>query len=360
MAWFQNRLGAPFAVHRSFTVLRSTVLSMILLTFASPITVYGGTLEDIRARGVLECGTIDIGPGLSTLDETGDWQGLFPDFCRFFAAAVLGDSKAVTFTEVNTMIRFDALRAGAFDVLMANTTWTASRDNALELAFPQTLYYDGQGFMAHRSLDATTLDDLTEVEDATVCVADGTTTIKNLKDLIEQQALKLEVLPFNSTSGMYDSFFARDCDLVTQDRVGLVAQKQMAASRPDTIILFPEIISKEPLGPAVRQDDPNWFDIVQWSVFAALIAEEHGIHSRNIDDFLTSSNTEIRRLLGVEPGIGAALGLSDDWAYQGLSQVGSYGEIFDRTLGQKSPIMLDRGLNGLWTDGGLMYAPPMR
>lgn len=356
-----NRPARPYPRTRLRWVALLPLIGLgLLFTTTAPAPARAGTLEEVQFRGVLECGIIDVGPGLSSLDESGQWQGLFPDFCRFLAAAVLGDSGAVVFTEINTMVRFDALRDGAFDVLMANTTWTATRDNALELAFTHPIYYDGQGFLAHRSLGIGTLDELGTLEGVTICVADGTTTIQNLRDLMEQRGLDLELLTFNSTAGMYSSFFARDCDVVTQDRVGLVSQKQMAASQPENYVLFPEVISKEPLAAAVRQDDPVWLDIVQWSVFATLIAEEYGIDSHNVEVFRGSDTPEIRRLLGLDPGIGAAMGLSDDWAYQGLSQVGSYGEIFDRTLGQNSPMMLERGLNALWTDGGLMYAPPMR
>jgi general L-amino acid transport system substrate-binding protein len=318
------------------------------------------TLETVRDRGILRCGVINSGIGVSEIDETGRWQGFFPEFCRALAAAVLGNADAVEYVEVNYIMRFDALNSDGFDVLMANTTWTASRDAELNLAFTHPLYYDGQGFLAHASLGARSVADLAEAEGATICVNEGTTTIGNLRELITRLDLPLEVMAFQSIEGVYGSFFSRECDLMTQDRVALVSQRLNRAPDPEAIILFPDVISKEPLGPAVREDDQQWFDIVQWTAYATMIAEEHGIRSATVDDYLDSALPEVRRLLGQEPGIGAILGLDAQWAYRAIKQVGAYDEIYARTLGEQSSLQLARGLNALWVDGGLLYAPPLR
>lgn len=344
---------------RRLVLVCGLVVTMALLPVPSGPAA-ADTLSEIRDRGLLRCGVINSGIGLSELDGSGRWQGFFPEFCRFLAASILGSADAVEFIEVNYVVRFDALNSREFDVLMANTTWTLTRDTDLALSFTHPLFYDGQGFLAHASIGARNLRDLAKLDHATVCVSEGTTTIVNLRDLVERLGLPVEVVPFQSIEGVYDSFFSRDCDLMTQDRVALVSQRLNRAGNPDDYILFPNVISKEPLGPAVRQDDQKWFDIVQWSVYATFAAEEMGITSATVDTFESSTNLEIRRLLGSDPGLGERLGLSDRWAYEGLKQVGSYAEIFDRTLGRESSMMLDRGLNALWRDGGLLYAPPLR
>ena len=345
--------------HFIFRRLVAVLLAAFLAATALQ-TANADTVSDIRDRGLLRCGVINSGVGLSELDDQGHWQGFFPEFCRFLAAAVLGNAKAVEFVEVSYVVRFDALNSGAFDVLMANTTWTMSRDTDLKLSFTHPLFYDGQGFLGHASVGAGNLRELAALDRVTVCVSEGTTTIVNLRDLVTSQDLPIEIVSFQSIEGVYDSFFARDCDLMTQDRVALVSQRQNRASDPDDFVLFPNVISKEPLGPAVRQDDQGWFDIVQWCVFATFAAEEMGISAATVDEFETSSNPEIRRLLGIEPGLGKSLGLSERWANDAIRQVGSYAEIFERTLGNESSMMLDRGLNALWRDGGLLYAPPLR
>lgn len=326
----------------------------------APVPAAAQTLDAVQDRGILRCGVINSGIGVSEIDETGRWQGFFPEFCRALAAAVLGNANAVEYVEVNYIMRFDALNSEGFDVLMANTTWTASRDVELNLAFTHPLYYDGQGFLAHASLGARSVADLAALEEATVCVNEGTTTIGNLQELVARLNLPLEIIAFQSIEGVYGSFFSRECDLMTQDRVALVSQRLNRAVDPDAIVLFPDVISKEPLGPAVREDDPDWFDIVQWTAYALMIAEEHGIGSASVDDYLDSPLPEVRRLLGVEPGIGAKLGLDEQWAYRAIKDVGAYDEIFARTLGRDSSLQLERGLNALWTDGGLLYAPPLR
>lgn len=326
-----------------------------LVGLTDPATA--STVDEVMERGLLRCGVMNGGIGLSEIDTNGHWRGFFPEFCRSLAAAVLGDAKAIEFVEVNNVVRFEALNSSAFDVLMSNTTWTTSRDAKLDLAFTHPLYFDGQGFLSHSSLGATSI---AEVDRASVCVSEGTTTIQNLRELIADHPGSLEVVAYQSLEQVYESFFSRECDLLTYDRIVLMSQRLHRAANPNEYVLFSDIISKEPLGPVVRGGDQAWFDIVQWVMFATLIAEEHGISQATLDSHMNSEVPEVRRLLGLDPGMGVNLGLRDDWALQALRQVGSYKDIYDRTLGDGSSMKLERGLNALWTDGGLMYAPPLR
>ncbi|MEQ8602274.1 MAG: amino acid ABC transporter substrate-binding protein [Marivibrio sp.] len=317
----------------------------------------GGTLERIKQSGLLRCGVIRSGVGVSEIDETGRWVGFFPDFCRALAAAVVGDPEAVDWVEVNYVVRFEALTSDAFDVLMANTTWTATRDTELGLAFTHPIYYDGQGFLAHRDLGVTRLD---EVGEASVCVSRNTTTIRTLEELVRTRHPGLVIKAYDSSEGVYSSFFSRECDLLSQDRVALVSQRLNRAADPSDYVLLDDVVSKEPLGPATRTDDEDWFDIVQWTVFALILAEEHGLSSGALDSFATSENPEVRRLLGLDEGVGALFKLDDGWARRAIEAVGNYGEIYARNLGAGSALKVDRGLNALWTEGGLIYAPPLR
>lgn len=312
------------------------------------------TLERIREEGLLRCGVVRAGPGVSETDEQGIWRGFFPDYCRVLAAAVLGDAEAVAFVEVSYTVRFEALQERAYDVLMGNTTWTITRDTALDLAFTAPIYYDGQGFMAARDLGATRLDQLGR---ATICVNRNTTTIRNLEDLIASRGLDIEIMGFDSADIAYDSFFAHDCDVLSQDRIALTSVRLSRSPDPDDYVLFTDVISKEPLGPALRNDDEDWFDVVQWSVFATMLAEEHQLRSDNLALRAEAADPELRRLLGLDGEAGADLGLPNDWAKQIVAQVGNYEEIFTRNL---APLGLDRGLNRLWSEGGLLYAPPLR
>lgn len=339
------------------------ILTVLLLAATAFVPAAGAqedgmsTLERIEARGLVQCGVIRSGIGVSEIDNMGRWKGFFPEFCHAIAAAILNDREAVEFVEVNYVVRFEALQSGAFDVLMANTTWTASRDTNLDLAFTHPIYYDGQGFLAHKNLGASSLAD---VDDASVCVSENTTTIHNLEDLVRTRMPGLRIQAYESIESVYSSFFSGECDMMTQDRVALVSQLLNRASDPDEFVLFEDVISKEPLGPVVREGDEKWLDIVQWVVFALMIAEEYGITHDNVGDFMNSTKPEIRRLLGLENEIGEMLGLPKDWGYRAISATGSYGEIFERNLGSESPLDLQRGLNALWTDGGLIYAPPLR
>lgn len=318
----------------------------------------GGTLARVQERGLLECGVSVAGLGLADIDVDGRWSGFFPDMCRALAAAILGDAEAVDFVEVDFVTRFDALRDGAYDVLMSSTTWTMSRDLALELAFTATLLYDGQGFLAHRSLGVERLDELSGP--ATVCVHSNTTTIDNLNDLVATRQPNLEIRPYESNEAGFDAFFARSCDMFTTDKSSLIGLRAGRASDPEDYVLLADVVSREPLGPAVRQDDVAWFDLVQWVMFALILAEEHGLTSANVDEALDSRVPEVARLLGQEGDSGEWLGLSPDWAYQAIRQVGNYGEIFDRHFGPDTPLDMPRGINELWTRGGLIYAPPVR
>lgn len=336
-------------------LLALTILSAALAAPSAAAT--GETLAAVEARGLLNCGVTRSGVGLSETDAMGQWQGFFPDMCRAIAAAILDDAEAVDWVEVDLGTRFDALNGGAFDVLIGNTTWTMRRDTDLRLGFTNTLLYDGQGFLGHADLGAERLADL---EDATVCVHDNTTTIANLRELVRTRFPQLEILTFQSDVTGFDAFFARQCDLLTQDRSALIAQRASRGTAPENYILLEDVISREPLGPAVREQDVHWFDLVQWVTYALIIAEEHGVTRDRLDDPDLLAVPEVARLLGAEGDTGAMLGLSSDWARRALAAVGNYGEIYDRHLGSGSPLQVPRGINDLWQRGGQIYAPPMR
>ncbi len=297
------------------------------------------------------------GQGLSTVNAAGEWVGFFVDFCRAVAAATLKSASAVEFVELNQRTRFDATRDGAVDLFSANTTWTLTRDASMGLQFAATLYYDGQGFIAPTSLATKKLKDLKQ---ATVCVTGNTTTENNLAEYIKVNRLDFKITTLTSNDSAVSAFLSRRCDLYTTDRLALAGLRAAGTSKPDDYVVFSEIISKEPLGPIVRSDDAAWFTIVKWVAFAMIAAEEKGVASTNLAHMRNSSDPEIRRLLGVDPGLGKALGLDEAWAARLIEQVGNYGEVFERNLGAGSPLRLDRGVNALWTNGGLMYAPPLR
>jgi len=326
--------------------------------FASSPAVAGTTLEAVQQRGFLQCGVRDIGAGLSYVNEAGDWAGFFPDYCRAVAAATLGSAEAVDFVLTDAGNRFETVASGTVDALISNSTWTLRRDASLGLDWTGVLYYDGQGFLAHRSLG---VKNLGEVGAATVCVqAAGTTTEKNLAEYISLKNPKMTAMTFQSLEGRRSAFVRRRCDMITTDRLLLVDLKISREPNPGDFVLLPEVISKEPLGPVVRDDDPQWFDIVKWVIYATVAAEEKGVTSANVAAMRGSEDPEVRRLLGVDPGLGEILGLDEAWAARVIEQVGNYGEIFERNLGKNTPLGLERGLNALWTEGGLMYAPPLR
>lgn len=338
--------------------IQAILLPLLLTTLAAPGPAAAQTLQGVRDRGYLSCGLNVAGLGLVEVDADGRWTGFFPDMCRALAAAVLGDAEAVEFVEVDFLTRFDALRGGAFDVLMSNTTWTMSRDIELELQFSATLLYDGQGFLAHKDLGIQRLADLHGP--ATVCVHTNTTTIDHLRDLVATTYPNLEIRPYVSNEAGYEAFFAHSCDMFTTDRSSLIGLRAGRASEAEDVVLLDDVISREPLAPAVRQGDVAWFDVVQWAMFALVLAEEHGLTSANVSGALTDPVPEVARLLGVEGDYGESMGLPRDWAYQAILQVGSYGEIYDRNFGPGTQLAMPRDLNNLWSNGGLIYAPPLR
>jgi general L-amino acid transport system substrate-binding protein len=314
------------------------------------------TLEQVKKKKYLACGVTQGVAGFSTPDSKGVWKGLEVDICKAVAAAVFGDENKVKFVPLNAPVRFTALQSGEVDILSRVTTWTLGRDTAQGLNFAPTTFYDGQGFMVRKSSKITSAKQL---NGATICTQQGTTTELNLADYFRKNRMKMKPVVFESNDEVTQAFFKGRCDAFTNDASGLVAERSKVKNPSDYIIL-PEIISKEPLGPAVRHDDDQWFDIVKWSIYAMIDAEEKGISSKNVDSFLKSKDPAIRRLLGKIKGNGKALGLNENWAYQIIKRVGNYGEVFERHVGKKTPLKLERGMNDLWTKGGLMYAPPLR
>ncbi len=344
----------PFLRYTIATLLGLAVLSEMV---SRPAGAAGPTLDRVMEQGELRCGVTGEDTGLSALNAAGQWTGFFPDFCRAVAAAVTGEAEAVHYVEFTNANRFDGLRSGAVDVLMATTTWTLQRDVDLGLSFTNIYYYTGQGFLGHRSLGANRVQ---TIERGTVCVIANTTSESNLRDYIAQNGLHLTPVTYLTAPGMTDAFFARQCDLLTDDVISVAGQRAFRAVHPEDYILFADVISKEPLGPVVRADDRAWFNVVRWVVLATIVAEYHGITSANIDTATDRTDPESRRLRGIEPGAGTPLGLDDAWAYRVVRQVGNYGEIFNRHLGPGTPLGLDRGINALWTEGGLLFAPPLR
>lgn len=315
------------------------------------------TLDVVRERGYIKCSIGNRPVGDTRIGEAG-YEGFFPEFCRVVALAVFGDRTAVEMSP--TLIRhgLESVSEREVDIYVSNVTWTFSRDLALELTPAAVLYYDGQGFLSHRG----TVDgSLTELENATVCASRATTTIGNLKDFAELHGLDWEIMPFESSEGRNDAFFSRRCDLLTTDRLALATLRSSAVDEPGNYTLHDEIISKEPLVAYVSSRDMTWGNVVRWSILATVVAEEKGITQTNYKTHLESPDPEIRRLLGVDETDGtAAAGLAPDWARQVIAGAGNYGEIFDRYLGSDSQMKIDRGLNRLWRDGGLIYGPPFR
>lgn len=339
--------------------MRIRVAALAVLAALSSQAAFAGpspTLDKVRKNGYLRCGVSEGLQGFSTPDAKGNWTGLDVDFCRAIAAAVLGDAQKVRFTPASAKVRFTALQSGEYDVLSRNTTWTMSRDVQLGLEFAGTIYYDGQGFMVPKKLN---IKSAKELNGANICTNTGTTTELNLADYFRANNLKYTVIAFEREPEVVAAYDSGRCDAITTDQSGLYAERLTLKNPADHIIL-PEIISKEPLGPAVNQSDPQWGDIVRWTLYALINAEELGVTSKNVDQMLKSANPEIRRLLGVEGAFGQSMGLTNDWAARIVKQVGNYGEIFERNVGQGSPLKIQRGQNALWMRGGLQYAPPVR
>ena len=320
-------------------------------------TAHATTLDAVKARGSLQCGVSTGVAGFSLPDSQGHWTGIDPEICRAIAAAVLGDAGKAKFVPLSPEQRFTSLQSGDVDLLARNTTWSLTREAQLGLVFAPTIFYDGQGFLVAKKLGVKSAKQLSG---ATICVQPGTTTELNLQDYFRTNRLTLKTVVIESEDAIEAAFFAGRCDALTTDASGLAAVRITRASNPDDYEILPEIISKEPLAPAVRAGDDQWFDIVRWTIFALIDAEEHGLTQANVDQALKSDDPTVKRLLGVTEGNGKALGLDEAWAYRAIKAVGNYGEIYDRTVGAKGPLKLERGLNELWTHGGLLYAPPLR
>lgn len=314
------------------------------------------TLNTVKQRGILNCGSNTGLAGFGLPDAQGNWTGLDVEFCRALAAAIFNDPAKVKFVPLSAKDRFTALQSGDVDVLVRNTTWTSSRDTSLGLNFSVVNYYDGQGFMVRKALK---VNSALELNDAAVCVQQGTTTELNLADYFRANKMKLKTVTFASSDESIKAYDSGRCDAFTTDASGLYAER-LRLAKPDDHIVLPEIISKEPLGPAVRHGDDQWLDIVKWTHFAMLAAEELGITKASVDEAMKSTNPDVRRLLGTEGSYGEQLGLTKDWAYRIIKHVGNYGESFERNVGQGSRLKIARGLNALWTKGGLQYAMPVR
>jgi general L-amino acid transport system substrate-binding protein len=317
----------------------------------------GKDLDAIKARGQLICGVNTGVAGFAQADSQGKWVGLDVDVCRAVAAAVFGDSEKVKYVPTTAQQRFTALQSGEVDILARNTTVTLTRDTALGLDFTAVNYYDGQGFMVNKKLGVKSAK---ELNGATVCVQPGTTTELNLADYFRTNKMTFKPVVIEKVEEVRAAFFSGRCDVYTTDASGLYSTRAANAPNPDDYMVLPEIISKEPLAPAVRHGDNQFADIVRWSQYAMLEAEEYGISSKTVDEMLKSENPSIKRILGVTPGMGKALGVDEAWVVNIIKQVGNYGESFERNVGMGSPLKIDRGLNKLWTQGGIQYAPPIR
>jgi len=331
-----------------------TILALAVILAAQSASAQ--TLQTVKDRGILNCGANGTLAGFGLPDAQGNWTGLDVDVCRAIAAAIFNDASKVKFVPLSAKDRFTALQSGEVDLLVRNTTWTLSRDTSLGLNFTGVDYYDGQGFMVHKALK---VNSALELNGASVCVQQGTTTELNLADFFRAHNMQLKSVTFATANEAVKAYDAGRCDAYTTDASGLYAER-LRLSNPNDHIVLPEIISKEPLGPAVRHGDDQWFDIVKWVLFAMLNAEELNLTQNNVDEMVKSSNPEIRRFVGTEGNYGEQLGLTKDWAVRIIKLVGNYGESFERNVGQGSPLKIDRGLNKLWSKGGIQYAPPIR
>ncbi|MBC7907385.1 MAG: amino acid ABC transporter substrate-binding protein [Rhodospirillaceae bacterium] len=335
-----------------------TMAAACLLLAAGGVSAQAGTTFDaVKAKGFVQCG-VNLGLyGFSSPDDKGNWSGLDVDACRAVAAAVFGDASKVKFTPLSAQQRLPALQSGEIDLLARNTTWTLSRDTANGLNFTVPNYYDGQGFMVPTKLKVKSAK---ELDGATICVLPGTTTEQNLSDWFRANKLTFKPVVIEKNEELAAAFFSGRCDAYSSDASQLAGIRANEAPKPEDYVILPDLISKEPLTPVVRHADDQWADIVRWSQFAMIAGEEKGITSKNVDQMLTSLDPEVKRILGVTPGNGKALGLDEKWAYSILKQVGNYGESFELNVGKSSKLKLDRGLNALYSNGGLMYSPPFK
>jgi general L-amino acid transport system substrate-binding protein len=316
----------------------------------------GPTLDLVKKNGFIRCGVNPALLGFAATNDAGEYQGFDVDYCKAVAVAVFNDPSKVKYTPLNAKERFTALQSGEIDMLARNSTWTMSRDTQMGIMFTGVNYYDGQGFMVRKSQNVSSA---LELDGATVCVQTGTTTELNLADYFKANKMDYTLVAFENNTDVNNAYEAGRCDVLTTDASGLYSTR-LTLSKPDDHIVLPEIISKEPLGPAVRQGDDQWFGIVKWVGFALVNAEELGITQANVDEMKSSNNEDVKRLLGVEDKFGESIGLGNDWAYNVIKTMGNYGEIFDRNIGAGSKLQIARGLNALWSKGGIQYAPPIR
>ena len=334
----------------------SLVLTLAVAAGFSAQAASAQTLKTVKDRGMLSCGVSQGLPGFSSPDDKGNWTGLDVDICRAVAAAVFNDATKIKFVPLSAKDRFTALQSGEIDVLSRNTTWTLSRDTSLGANFTGVTYYDGQGFLVKKSLK---VNSALELNSASVCVQTGTTTEQNLADYFKGNNMKYEVIAFGTADETVKAYESGRCDVFTSDVSQLYAERLKLANPADHVVL-PEVISKEPLGPMVRHGDDQWFDIVKWTLFAMVDAEELGVNQKNVDEMAKSDKPELKRAFGTDGNLGEQLGLTKDWVSRIVKAVGNYGESFDRNVGAGSKLGIARGLNNLWNKGGIQYAPPIR
>ena len=339
-----------------FALAAATTLGLTGLAAAQSGDKTSRTLEQVKVRGSLSCGTNTGLAGFALPDDKGNWTGIDVDVCRAISAAIFNDPNKIKFVPLTAKDRFTALQSGEIDVLSRNGTWTQSREADLGLLWTGVNYYDGQGFMVRKKLNVSSA---MELSGASVCVQQGTTTELNLADYFRSNNMKYEVVAFATANEAIKAYDSGRCDAYTTDQSGLYAER-IKLTNVDEHLVLPDVISKEPLGPAVRQGDDQWFNLVKWAHFVMLNAEELGVTKANVDERLKSTVPEVRRLLGVEGDYGKALGLTPDWGFRIIKHVGNYGESFNRNLGEGSRLKIKRGLNALWNKGGLQYGPPVR
>jgi general L-amino acid transport system substrate-binding protein len=339
--------------------MKSKLLTVALglgLSVAAVSAASAGTLDDVKAKGFIQCGSNPSLIGFGFPDDQNNWTGFDVDFCRALAAAVFNDPTKVKFTPLSAKERFTALQSGEIDVLSRNTTWSMSRDTSLGLKFAGITYYDGQGFMVKKSLG---VNSALNLNGASVCTQTGTTTELNLADYFKANNMTYQVVAFEKNEEVLKAYQDGRCDVYTTDQSGLYAERLKLAA-PDDHVILPEIISKEPLGPVVRQGDDAWFNVVKWTYYALINAEDLGITQKNVEEMKNSTNPEVMRFMGKEGDFGVGIALTNDWAAQIVKHVGNYGEIFERNLGEGTKLKIARGKNALWNKGGLQYAPPIR
>lgn len=332
------------------------VAGLLSATFAMPAAHAGTTLDAVKAKGFVQCGVSTPFPGFANTNEKGEWSGLDVDICRAVAAAVFGDATKVKYTPLTAKERFTALQSGEIDMLSRNSTWTLTRDSGMGMNFAGVNYYDGQGFLVTKKLG---VDSAKKLDGASVCIQAGTTTELNLADYFRANNMKYEPITFEKSDETVKAFEAGRCDVLTSDQSQLYSLR-ILMSDPESAVVLPEVISKEPLGPVVRNGDDDWFKIVRWSLYAMIEAEDLGLDSTNIDEKIKGDSPDIKRFAGAAEGDDKNLPLDKKWSYNVVKQVGNYSESFERNVGQGSPLKIARGLNALWKNGGLQYSPPFR